>query len=244
MKPYISAIVLAMATSPSIAQPAPPAPTVAPTRTVAAKPCEPAAPETAQDGELIYTGCQIKAMGGTLPKLMSAPKEPDLSDLYEKGIQGEVNFELIIEKDGTVRNLTLKKSSRSSELDAIAVGIVNGSKFAPAADQVGKPVDIRASLPMYFWRDSMTDQKYYKKSCRDFLTDVNWRAEHFPEESAEQYRGWLLAKGAMVLGSISSAGGLSAIGQNREFPKTPSYSDVILGCKAKPDKPLFDVLRG
>ncbi len=124
------------------------------------------------------------------------------------------------------------------------MGLVNGSKFSPAADQFGKPVDVRAALPMYFWKDSMIDQKYFKKSCRDFLTDVKWRAEHFPEESVEQYRGWLLAKGAMVIGSIRSAGGLSAIGQNREFPKTPTYSDVVDGCKAKPDRPFFDVLTG
>jgi TonB family protein len=241
MKSYITFVVTALATSSAIAQPTP---SVAPAKPVAAKPCEPATPETDPNGELIYTGCQVKVMGGALPRLTSAPKGPDLSGLYKKGVQGEVVFNLIIGKDGSIRNVAIKGSSRSPELDAIATGLVNGSKFSPAADHDGKPVDVRAELPMYFWKDSMADPKFFKKTCRDFLTDVDWRTEHFPEEKPEQYRGWLLAKGAMVISSIRAAGGLSAIGQSREFPKTPTYSDVIDGCKAKPDRIFFDVLTG
>ena len=233
-----------MAMSPAFAQSAPSAPAVAPDKTVAARPCDPATPETGQDGELIFAGCQVRAMGGTLPKLTSAAKQPNLSNLYQKGIQGEVVFDLLIGKDGSIRNAVIKNSSSSPELDAIATGLLTGSKFSPAADHDGKPVQVRAALPMYFWKDSMTDPKFFKKPCRDFLTDVGWRAEHFPEEKPEQYRGWLLAKGAMVIISIRAAGGLSAVGQNREFPKTPAYSDVVDGCKAKPDKLFFDVLTG
>ncbi|WP_374410533.1 energy transducer TonB [Novosphingobium colocasiae] len=241
MKFSMPVIVAALIAGPAIAQPAPNPSTVIHGDAATAKPCEPAAPEKGLDGELVYTACQIKAIGGAVPKILSSPKEPDLTNLYKQGIQGDVLFDLVIGQNGRIRNASLNKSSRSPELDKIAVDLLNGSTFSSAADHDGKPVAVRATLPMYFWKDSMTDPKYFKKSCHEFLIDVNWRAEHFPEEKPEEYHGWLLAKGAIVISSLRAAG-LSGIGQHREFPKTPAYSDVIEACKAKPERPFFDVL--
>ena len=242
-KAAISAIVALLIASPALGQAAAGPPVPAPIKTAIAKPCDPVGPEAGQDAEPIYTGCQIKALGGKLPKLTASPKDPDLSGLYRQGIQGEIVLDLIIAKDGHIRTLSVKTSSRSPELDAIAVALINGGTFSPAADHDGKPVTVRATLPVYFWKDSVTDPAYFKKPCRDFLTDAGWHADHFPEEKPENYRGWLLAKGAVVMIGLR-AGGLGAVGKTREFPKTPEYSAVIAACKTMPDKPLFEVMTG
>ncbi len=243
MKTFISIVIMVLVSGPTMAQS--PASSIPAAPIIKTDPpvCESTAPKEDQNGELIYSGCQIKAMGGSIPKLISSPKEPDLSRLYRLGIQGQIVFDLIIGKDGRTRNVSVKTSSRSSDLDAIALGLVKSSSFAPATDREGKPISARAAFPMFFWKDSLGNTEFLKKKCGQFLIDASWHAEHFPEEKPEKYRGWLLANGMLFMGSIR-AGGLSAIGTAREIPKTPSYSEVVEVCISKPDKLFLDVLAG
>lgn len=225
---------LAFATTPVGGQPAPATPTATPSAT---KLCDPVAPESGPDGEPIYTGCQIKVIGGTPPKLVSAPEEPDLSKLYEQGIQGQIFFDIIIGKDGIPHTVTVRASSRSPELDAVGLEIVQHSIFSPATDHEGKPIEARAVYPTYFWKDSLLDGTIFSKRCREFVVDADWHAKTFPEEQPDKYRGWLLARGAIVSKLYSQ-------GKANELDKFPSYSEVMETCRKSPSKRFFDVAIG
>ncbi len=208
-----------------------------PTSSAVAKPCDPDEPEAGADGELIYTGCQLKRLGGTPPKLISGPEEPDLSGLYQRGIQGEVILSLVIGKDGLLRDVTVRTSSRSPDLDAIALDLIRRSSFSPAMDREGNPVGVRAILPTYFWKDSLMDGSLVSKTCKDFVIDAEWHEQAFPEDEPDKYRGWLLASGAIVAMFYGQ-------GKVKELPKTPSYSEVMESCRKRPSKRFLDVAIG
>lgn len=229
---FAAAMLLA---APVSARPASETATAAPPS--ATKPCDPIAPEARLNGELVYTGCQIKAIGGTPPKLLSAPEEPDLSKLYQQGIQGQIIFDIIIGKDGIPHDVTMKASSRSPELDAIGLELVQHSTFSPATDHEGNPIEARAVYPTYFWKDSIGKNEFTKKKCDQFLIDAAWHQANFPEEKPEKYRGWTLANGMVMANSIQSG----KRGNNLN-PRT--YSEVLEICKNNPNKPFFEAFLG
>lgn len=70
-------------------------------------------------------------------------------DAMEKGIQGRVVVDFIIEKDGSISNPTVKRSLYPS-LDAEAIRVIKTlNKFTPGT-QNGKPVAVRQSIPITF----------------------------------------------------------------------------------------------
>jgi hypothetical protein len=204
----------------------------------APEPCPPANPEIDSSGEPIYTACQIKAMQGTLPKVVNAPKVPDLKPLFKLGIQGEPLFKIVIGPDGKPRNVTLRDSSRSAELDKIAETIVQGTTFTKPMDGQGRAVSVEALYPVNLWKDTIGEPDFLKKKCSQFLVDALWFQENFPERKPESYRGWTLASGLVMMSAISGLNG------PRNLPKAPQFSDIFLMCKSHPDKMFFEVLMG
>lgn len=235
MKGQLAFAVAMLFAAPVGAQTAPAKATAAPPS--ATKPCDPVAPEIGANGDPIYTGCQIRTLGGTLPKLASAPEEPDLTSLYQRGIQGEIIFDIVIGKDGRAHNVTVKVSSRSPELDAIGLDIVNRSVFSPATDRDGKPIDVKAVYPTYFWKDSIGKDEFTNKKCDQFLIDTAWHQNNFPEEKPEQYRGWLLITGLLFANSVQA-------GKLKKNLDLPTYSQVVETCKNNPGEPFIAAVLG
>ena len=67
----------------------------------------------------------------------------------ENGIQGTVMLTFIVEKDGSISNVTVVRS-RGELLDAEAVRVVKGMpKWTPGM-QGGKPVRTKFTLPIPF----------------------------------------------------------------------------------------------
>ncbi len=190
-------------------------------------------PMIGSTGEQVFTGSQIWELGGKPPKLLTAPKKPDVSALHRQGIQGEMFFSGYVGSDGEMHDVIIQKSSRSDALDAVGLGIVNGSKFTPATDSTGNSIAAQVVFPVYLWKDSATDQNFWKKTCSDFTVDADWHSQTYPEEAPGKLRGWLPANGMLFAGAYS----------NNLIPKkTLSYQEVYDACKAKPKRKFFDVL--
>lgn len=71
------------------------------------------------------------------------------AEAKEKGIQGKVYVQFVVEKDGTVTNVTVRRSANAL-LDAEAVRVV---KLMPAwkpGTNRGKKVRVRYTLPVSF----------------------------------------------------------------------------------------------
>jgi hypothetical protein len=188
------------------------------------------APQISSSGETIFTGQQIREMGGQPPKLLDSPPEPDVDELYRQGIQGEMQFTGSVGTDGRMHDVVLTKSSRSAELDAIGLSLVNGSTFTPATDGSGTPIAARVVYPINLWKDSLLNPEFAQKSCAQFIIDADWFAQAFPEERPERYRGWLLANGALLSSSLE-----------REAPLA-DFASVYEECKEHPRRRFLEVL--
>jgi TonB family protein len=234
MKDHLFFAAAMLVAAPVAAQPATPSAAASPSAT---KPCDPVAPEVGSDGEPIYTGCQIRALGGTFPKLVSTPARPDLSALHQQGIQGEARYSFVVGKDGRPHDAVVEVTSRSPELDAIGMELINKSIFFPALDHGGNPINTRVVSPTYFWKEMTGINEIPRKTCADFVIDARWHEANFPDEKPEEYRGWLLASGIIFTAFISEK-------RLKDLPRTPTYSEVMKTCKANPDKLFFEAFMG
>lgn len=84
------------------------------------------------------------------PKVIKEVQPKYTSDAMRAKIQGDVELEMIIRKDGTVGDVRIVKSlDASSGLDQSAVAAARAWVFQPATRQ-GQPVDYRARLVLTF----------------------------------------------------------------------------------------------
>lgn len=196
-----------------------------------AAPAAPTAQPIGSTGETVYTGTQIKTMGGKLPKLLSIPEEPDVDHLHKQGIQGEMYFVGYVGADGKMHDVTLSSSTRSKELDSIGLSLVNASTFTAATDASGQPIATKVTFPVYLWKDSMLDPAFLKKKCAQFIIDANWYATAFSEKKPDEYRGWLLFTGLMVASRYS---------RTEKVGPLPEFDEVYAKCQARPNMLFVD----
>ena len=196
----------------------------------------PTPPQSGSTGETLYTGAQIKAMGGKPPKLLTAPIEPNVDALYQQGIQGEMYFVGYVGADGKMHDVILPLSSRSKELDAVGLTLVNASTFTPATDASGKPIAAKVTFPVFLWKDSMMNAAFLKKSCAQFIIDADWFTKAFPEKRPDDYRGWLLFSGMVFASSYYT--------QSRTAGSSPKFEDVYARCKAHTNKSFANTYMG
>ncbi len=87
-------------------------------------------------------------MGELMKYLRSNIKYP--AESFEKGSQGRSYIQFIVEKDGSVSNVEVIKSSGDSSLDAEAMRVVSSmSKWKPGK-QRGEDVRVKMTLPVAF----------------------------------------------------------------------------------------------
>jgi TonB family protein len=193
-----------------------------------------ATPATAQDTSIqteIPDARRVKEQGGSLPSLDSAPSDPGKELLFKRGIQGEVRISGVVDADGSFRQAAIASSSRSDELDRFAMDLLTRAKFTSAKDRNGQPVPARATVPLYFWKDSLTDGSLFSKSCADFVIDADWYATAFPEKKPDDLRSWLMLSGMVFAGQYR---------QGAKKLRSPEYSTVYAACKAKPSRKFVD----
>lgn len=68
----------------------------------------------------------------------------------ENGIQGTTRLELIVEQDGSLSNITVKKSSGDSSLDREALRLIRSMPKWNPGTQNGLPARMKISLPVNF----------------------------------------------------------------------------------------------
>jgi protein TonB len=86
--------------------------------------------------------------GVTMPRVVREVK-PNYSDSAKKeGIQGIVTLNAVVKKDGTVGEVTVKKSLHP-DLDEEAVKAMKQWEFKPGTKE-GKPADVAVDVEMSF----------------------------------------------------------------------------------------------
>lgn len=106
-----------------------------------------------EDGDAVFMNPEISAefIGG--PELLIKYINDNLKypqEAYDNGVQGRAMVQFIIEKDGSITNAELLKTTGDESLDAAAIEVVESMpKWKPAMD-LGRNVRQRFIAPVSF----------------------------------------------------------------------------------------------
>jgi len=172
---------------------------------------------------------QPKLAGGVSLTPRNAIYPPALA---ATGAQGSVTILAQVNGDGAVTEATVHETSRSSELDAIALGIVRKSTIPGAKSELAA-LQQMVLVPVDFRKDTSADIK--TKTCADFNVDIAYFKATFPELPASKMTVFHLATGIKFLTVAPAQQVALAKRLNGAIDAT------IKACANEPDRIYFDV---
>jgi protein TonB len=109
--------------------------------------------ETLQDSSMVHD----------FPEQMAHfPGDADAMDLFIRknlyyppklkaaGIQGKVYIQFIVEKDGSLSNITVRRGSKNAELDQEAINVIKKMPNWTPGSMRGKKVRVKQTVPVAF----------------------------------------------------------------------------------------------
>ena len=143
-----------------------------------------AAPKAEEQGEIFQVAEEQPMFPGGMQEMMKfIQKEVKFpKDAQDKGIQGRVIVQFVVNKDGSICEDTILKSV-SPSLDAEAVRVVRSMPNWTPGKQKGEPVRVRFTLPITFRLEGLKDnpiqvQVTQEKTTEDDIVNV---PENIPE---------------------------------------------------------------
>jgi len=149
--------------------------------------------------------------------------------LVRRGVQGVVTIELTPGRRGREAAATVRESSRSADLDALALDMarqldITGADGAPSG------------LITYQFRKDHS-ATIATKTCADFNVDAAYQSATFPERSLRGMPVFYESVGKLIY-SFHRAG------ENRAFPPVIAILDAtVAGCARTPQAGMLDVMR-
>ncbi len=181
-----------------------------------------------------------KARVKTKPSFRDGPDAVLSEAARAAGAHGKVEISLIIDAGGKPAEVSVLTSSRSLELDAIAVEAVKASLYEPAKDKDGTPIALRVVTSSTFYNVHLVGRNdgMVQYKCAQFLRDESWWAAQWPGEKSYTFN---MALGATVIttrGAMSDAKTMSKAVQ--DF--TASFGRAKEKCAKAPDALFVDAL--
>ena len=157
------------------------------------------------------------------------------------GAQGRVRVEATLLASGALADAKVVESSRSPELDAAALEAFKQWTMSPALDANGQPQATRVRQTFGFYKDTLNTGMgaISRKSCADFVTDMNWFAAKFPELSVSEMRLYKITLGAF---SLAFGGAGSQFDQVQKIFPT-AYDATYEACTEQPKAGFLAILR-
>lgn len=150
--------------------------------------------------------------------------------LAQRGVQGDVTVELALDAKGRAGTALVRDSSRSAELDALAMAMARRLDIGAADGARSGLVTIR------FRKDHTTT--IATKSCADFNADAAWQTATFPERSLRELPA--LSEGiGMLVYSLHRNGSA-----RQSFPGVDAVVNAtVAACARTPDAGMLDAMR-
>lgn len=149
--------------------------------------------------------------------------------LVQRGIQGVVTIELTPGMRGREATATVRESSRSADLDALALGM------AKQLDITGADGAASGLITYQFRKDHSAT--IATKTCADFNVDAAYQSATFPERSLRGMPVFYESVGKLIY-SFHRAG------ENRAFLPVMAILDAtVAGCARTPQAGMLDVMR-
>jgi len=153
------------------------------------------------------------------------------AELAAAGVQGEVLVVVPLTDDGKSDGASLGATSRSEQLDKIAVDFIKSARFqvkeAPAKGWKAIVV------PVEFYKDSVTTLK--SKTCADFNIDSDYQLTKFPERKPAEMRIFDMLTGILYFGAGGKPAQAAEVAKRAAAARQPT----IDGCKANPENSLL-----
>ena len=149
--------------------------------------------------------------------------------LVRRGVQGMVMIELTPGPRGRKAVATVRASSRSADLDALALGM---ARQLDITDVDGAP----SGMVTYRFRKDHTGT-IATKTCADLNVDVAYHNATFPERSLRELPVFYESVGKLIYS-------FQREGERRTFPPADTLFDATLaGCARTPQAGMLDVMR-
>jgi TonB family protein len=116
------------------------------------------------------------------------------------GHQGEIVLRGVVTPEGTITEATVQVSSRAPGLDEAALAAFRHWTFKPGLDAAGKPIAMPVRAKVEYAKDSVSTLP--RKTCADFVADVRWHDETFPERKRSEMYLYRLTLGALIMVSL------------------------------------------
>lgn len=150
--------------------------------------------------------------------------------LARRGVQGNVTVELALDDKGRKGVITVRESSRSAELDALALAMARRLDVAAGNEH-------RNGLVIFkFKKDHLST--IATKSCADFNVDAAWQAATFPERNLRELPVTYESIGTLVY-SLHREGSA-----RQSFPGVEAVMNATVAtCARTPEAGMLDVMR-
>jgi TonB family protein len=160
------------------------------------------------------------------------------TELAARGVQGTALVRIPLNADGLPTDAVVVESSRSPDLDLLALARAKTLRIRSAPPSTGDaPAPLTGALvPVEFRKDSSLTLP--QKSCGEFNVDLAYFRKVFPDRSEGRMAVFLLTTGMFVL---------TLPGEQRlRFAKSlPTLRQTVIeSCAASPDSLFLDVARG
>ena len=155
------------------------------------------------------------------------------AELVKTGVQGTAFVLVAFNPDGTPVSTAVRTTSRSDQLDEIALSIVRKLSLQQTTDS-GTPRYSSVLVPVKFSKDVVTDLG--KKSCEDLNVDLAYFRSVFPQKKSEDLELFSIATGALFL----------IVKNEKRMPivagRKTVISKTIATCAAEPERKFFEVM--
>jgi len=149
--------------------------------------------------------------------------------LVRRGVQGVVTIELTPGTRGRQAAATVRDSSRSADLDALALGMARQLDITGADGAA-------SGMVTYRFRKDHTST-IATKTCADLNVDVAYHIATFPERSLRELPVFYESVGKLIYS-------FQREGASRTFPPADTLFDATLaGCARTPQAGMLDVMR-
>ena len=154
-------------------------------------------------------------------------------ELIAAGVQGTTIVLATLKADGKLENATIKESSRSPQLDEIALSLLKKISYK-IDDKAANPVNA-IIVPVVFRKDSIGNLT--QKTCKDFNTDLAYFKATFPERKPEDLEIFNLVTGAIFLTMPRD--------KQMAFAKNVkgNIATSLTNCANQPERKFFEVFK-
>lgn len=171
-------------------------------------------------------------------KLLTIGNATYPADQLLPGIEAKVMVAITVSAAGTPEGASVSESSGFPPLDKAAQDVAMTARFAPATDKEGRPVAVKAILPVSFAASSSP----LHRPCSGLTNEIAEFKRFNPALAPDDLKSVAVINGALVSGLFSQNAAGSMVDRIKNLKAVSD--EIYKQCAAEPKSIILDVIRG